>query len=135
MDKPNDIMKHKSFRRQIDKSTTLHEVLMHYDMVSDQNEETSDYDILRKAIDKLLAQKKQQKQRLELARRLSASSAPQLTSATHLQPSHAEPGGTKATAHKKDTCPHEHPPGKTGSKKKKGKGRRKGNRISQKGLP
>ena len=75
VDKPNETMKLELFRRQVDRSTKLHEVLMHYDMVLDQSGETSDYERLRKAIDKYLAQKKQQAQRLELAKGISSSNA------------------------------------------------------------
>ena len=74
VEKPSETMKQELFRRQVDKSTKLHDVLMHYDMVLDQSGETSDYESLRKAIDKFLAQRKQQSQRLELARSGGSSS-------------------------------------------------------------
>lgn len=75
VDKPGETMKHELFRRQVDRSTRLHEVLMHYDMVSDQSGEASDYEKLRQAIDKFLAQRKQQAQRLELAKGLGMTPA------------------------------------------------------------
>ena len=87
VDKPTEVMKHELFRRQVDKSTYLHEVLMHYDMVLDQNEETSDGDTLRKAIDKFLAQKKIAKQRLELAKGTGTGATPHSSAEGHQPPS------------------------------------------------
>ena len=74
VEKPLETMELELFRRQVDKSTKLHDVLMHSNMILDQSGEIRDYERLRKAIDKLLAQIKQQAQRLELAKGNAASS-------------------------------------------------------------
>ena len=131
-------MKQELFRRQVDRSTKLHDVLMHYDMVLDQSGETSDYERLRKAIDKFLAQRKQQSQRLELARSgvSSSTASKKLHTTSKVDGEVLTSSKTcrtwmyKGNCPRRERCPYDHPPDQRGSKRTKGEGKGKRNSSS-----